>query len=131
VARARDTRLHCLMEEAAREDVADGFERYSQRAWRRVCAIVREELIRSGVEAARVEALLPRGASETRDLEGPDEELVLPGGDSAADMFAAKIRDNAKRYQQIEHAPDFANASLAELFAWSLARRIDSAGCRT
>jgi hypothetical protein len=78
VARARDTRLHCLIEEAAREDVADGFERYSQRAWRRVCAIVREELIRSGVEAARVEALLPRGASETRDLEGPDEELVLP-----------------------------------------------------
>jgi hypothetical protein len=38
-----------------------------------------------------------------------------------AGIFAAKIGDVARRYQG-GHEPDFANASLAELFAWCLAR---------
>jgi hypothetical protein len=126
--RARDTRLDRLIEDAASEDVAKNLDDCSQRAWRRVCAIVREELAPSGVEAARVGALSLREAGDTPELAGADKEFVLPGGDSAADMFAAKIRDSVKRREEDRSAPDFASASLAELFAWSLARRLDSTG---
>jgi Family of unknown function (DUF5681) len=115
--RARDTRLDRLIEGAAREDAAKNLDDCSQRAWRRVCAIVREELARSGVEAARVGALSLRKAGDTPELAGADEEYVLPGGDSAAEMFAAKIRDSVRRHEEHRSAPDFANASLAELFA--------------
>ncbi len=37
-------------------------------------------------------------------------------------MFAVRIGDTARRFQNGGGAPDFANASLAELFAWCLAR---------
>jgi hypothetical protein len=56
-----------------------------------------------------------------------DEEFDLAGGDSLASMFAAKIGDNAQRYED-GHEPDFAKASLAELFAWSLIRQTDETG---
>jgi hypothetical protein len=69
-----------------------------------------------------------REAGDTPELAGADEEFVLPGGDGAADMFAAKIRETVKRHDKDRSAPDFARASLAELFAWSLARRGDSTG---
>jgi hypothetical protein len=42
-------------------------------------------------------------------------------------MFAAKIGDMARRYQDGSE-PDFANASLAELFAWCLVRPVSVPG---
>jgi hypothetical protein len=42
-------------------------------------------------------------------------------------MFAAKIGDTARRYQDGSE-PDFANASLVELFAWGLARPVSVLG---
>ena len=42
-------------------------------------------------------------------------------------QVAAKIGGNARRYED-GHEPDFANASLAELFAWSLVRHTDETG---
>jgi hypothetical protein len=44
-----------------------------------------------------------------------------------AGKFAAKIGDMARRYQD-GSAPDFANASSAELFAWCLARPVHEPG---
>jgi len=44
-----------------------------------------------------------------------------------AGKFAAKIGDMARRYQD-GSAPDFANASSAELFAWCLARQVHEPG---
>lgn len=126
--RARDTRLDRLIDDAASEDVAKNLDHCTQRAWGKVCAIIREELARSGVEPARVAALALREAGDTPELVGADEEFVPPGSDSAADTFAAKIRDSVRRHQEDCSAPDFANASLAELFAWSLARRVESTG---
>ncbi len=126
--RARETRLDRLIEDAASEDVAKNLDHCTQRAWGKVCAIVREELARSGVEPARVAALSLREAGDTPELARADEEFVLPGGDGAADIFAAKIRDSVRRHQEDRSVPDFARASLAELFAWSLARRVDRTG---
>lgn len=126
--RAHDTRLGRLVEDAANKDAAKVLDRCTQRAWRTVCAIVRDELMQSGIDPAHVTALSLREPGDTPEPEGADEELILPGGDSAAEMFATKIGDNARRYAEDGHEPDFANASLAELFAWSLARRADAAG---
>ena len=126
--RALDTRLDRLIDEAASEDVAKNLDHCTQRARGKVCAIVREELARSGVDAARVAALALREAGGTPELARADEEFALPGGDGAAEMFAAKIRDSVRRHQEDRSAPDFARASLAELFAWSLARRVERTG---
>jgi hypothetical protein len=128
VTRAREARLDHLREDAANKDTAKGLERCTQRAWRTVCAIVRDELMRSGGDPAQVPALSLREAGDTPELGGADEEFVLPGDDSAAHMFAVKISDSVRRHQEDRRAPDFANASLAELFAWSLARRVDRTG---
>jgi hypothetical protein len=55
-------------------------------------------------------------------LDRADEEFELTGSDSLAGKFATRIADSARLYEDgLE--PDFANASLAELFAWSLAPR--------
>jgi hypothetical protein len=47
--------------------------------------------------------------------------------DGLAGMFAAKIGDMARRYQDGSE-PDFANASLAELFASGLVRPVSVPG---
>ncbi len=115
--RAREARLDRLTDDAASEDVGKSLDRCTQRAWGTVCAIVRDELTRSGVDPAHVGALSLREAGDTPELARADEEFVLSGDDGAADIFAAKIRDSVRRHQEDRSAPDFARASLAELFA--------------
>ena len=55
-----------------------------------------------------------------------DEELAVGDQDGLAGTFTVKIRDISRRFRD-GHEPDFASASLAELFAWCVARR-DSCG---
>jgi hypothetical protein len=124
VTRARDSRVARLEEAAANDAAVKGLDRCTPRAWRTVCAIVREELMRSGIDPARATALRLGEARDTPELGRADEEFEIPCGDSLAAKFATKIADNARRYED-GHEPDFGNASLAELFAWSLAPRAD------
>jgi hypothetical protein len=135
VARARETRLARLTAAAVRNESADTLNRSGQRAWLAVCAVVREGLAQAGIDPARVKALRQSEAVELRCAEAAPHSNPLPGDgvreqveeftasdhDSLAGIFAAKIGDVAQRYQD-EREPDFANASLAELFAWCLAR---------
>jgi len=57
----------------------------------------------------------------------PSEGFAAFDDDGSAGLFAAKMGDMARRYQDGSE-PDVTKASLAELFAWCLARpRISSA----
>jgi hypothetical protein len=106
--------------EAARADAAAGLDRRALGAWAAVCAFVRDGLVRGGIDPARASALslAPPSADEER---GEAEEFVIDDPDGLAGMFAEKIGELARRYQDGQ-ALNFANASLAELFAWCLAR---------
>ena len=127
MARARDNRLARLAADTANDDAAKDRDRCMPGAWRTVCTIVRDQLMQSGIDPAQVTALRLGEARDLPELGRADEEFDLPGGDSLASMFAAKIGGNARRYED-GHEPDFANASLAELFAWSLVRHTEKAG---
>jgi hypothetical protein len=130
VTRARENRLARLAEAAAKDDAAKSFERSTATAWGKVCAIVREELIRSGIDPAWVAALHLCEAHQALEAEPAREEFVEPGDDPLAAAFAAKIGNMARRYKD-GHEPNFAKASMAELFAWCLSRRAARAGCST
>ena len=56
-----------------------------------------------------------------------EEELAVGDHDGLAGIFAVKIGDIARRFRD-GHEPDFASASLAELFAWCVARRASCGG---
>jgi hypothetical protein len=58
---------------------------------------------------------------EEPELPGADEKSDVPRSDGLADVFFARLGDKAQRDQD-GHKLDFANASLAELFAWCLAQ---------
>jgi hypothetical protein len=140
VTRARDTRLARLTARGARADSAEAVDRCALRAWVAVRAVVNDGLAHAGIDPARARALrlaphpgplappsltLPRsrgregwGQSEPRE---PFEEIAASDSDGLASVFAAKIDDMTRRYQD-GSAPDFANASVAELFAWCLAQ---------
>jgi hypothetical protein len=60
------------------------------------------------------------------EVRRPEEELRVGDDDGLAGIFRLKIADIARRFRD-GHEPDFASASLAELFAWCVARR-DSCG---
>jgi hypothetical protein len=72
------------------------------------------------------------GLSDTPDCQGP-EDASHEGASGSADagslagVFAEKIGELARQYED-GHEPDFATASLSELFAWSLARRVKIRG---
>ena len=51
------------------------------------------------------------------------EEIAASDNDGLAGMFAAKIGDMARRYEDASE-PDLANSSWAELFAWCLVRPV-------
>jgi hypothetical protein len=51
------------------------------------------------------------------------EEVAASDNDGLAGMFAAKIGDMARRYEDASEL-DLANSSLAELFAWCLVRPV-------
>jgi hypothetical protein len=121
MARGRDTRLGRLAASAALADSAEGLDRCALRARAAVCALVGEALAEAGIDPARAPAmrLAPHPASGVRDQ---FDEFAASDDDGLAGIFAAKIGDIARRYED-ERKPDFGNASLAELFAWSLTLR--------
>jgi hypothetical protein len=132
--RARDTRLSRLAAERTRVDSTAGLDRTVLKAWKTVCDIVRNSLVQAGIDPARAAALQLGGsvahmtdlgeAPEVRRVEG---ELAVGDHDGLAGIFAEKIGDIARRFRD-GHEPDFALASLAELFAWCASRRGSCSG---
>jgi hypothetical protein len=129
----------------ARRDSNAGRDRCALSAWDAICAVVREGLVRAGVDPARARALrpapLPPGAAGRTDA--PDvatqsrtgrspgdepkeeaEEFAVEDAGGLAAMFAEKIGHLVRRYQD-GNEPDFAKVSLAELLAWCLTRPKD------
>lgn len=106
-----------------------------RRLWRAEAAIggvIREALAASGVDPASVACLALADQAQaalaaipdTADLERADREVLppVPMPDRAgADAFVAKIAAMARAAAGAP-PPDFARASFAELFAWSLAQ---------
>jgi hypothetical protein len=129
VTRGRDTRLTRLASPAARADSAELLDRCARRARLRVCAIVTDRLMRSGIDSATARAL--RRGEATREqgtladglsTRSPRDAATEPfDNDVLAGKFAAKIGDMARRYQDGSE-PDVGEVSLAELYAWCLAR---------
>jgi hypothetical protein len=131
--RVRDTRLARLAAERTLFDSTAGLDNCTLRAWKRVCDLVREGLVQAGVdpEGATAVQLGGMAAHMTDSADKPEvrrleEELAVGDHDGLAGIFTVKIRDIARRFRD-GHEPDFTSASLAELFAWCLARR-DSCG---
>ncbi len=129
--RVRDTRLSRLTAERTRFNSSIGLDCCTLRAWNTVCGLVRDGLVEAGIDPERATALqlggfaahLTDGELEGRRLEG---ELAVGDHDGLAGIFTVKIGEIARRFRD-GHEPDFASASLAELFAWCVARR-DSCG---
>jgi hypothetical protein len=129
--RVFDGRLSRLAAERTRFDSTMGLDRCTLRAWNSVCGLVRDGLVEAGIDPERAAALQLGGiAAHMTDhmLEGRclEEDLAVSDHDGLAGIFTVKIRDIARRFRD-GHEPDFASASLAELFAWCVARR-DSCG---
>ncbi len=127
--RVFDGRLARLAAERTRFDSTPGLDRCTLRAWNTVCDLVRDGLVRAGIDPENATALqLGRMAACMTDIAGTpelrclEEELMIGDHDGLAGIFAVKIRDIARRFHD-GHEPDFTSASLAELFAWCLARR--------
>ena len=126
-----DGRLARLAAERTRFNSAVGLDRSTLRAWNTVCDLVRDGLVQAGIDPESATALQFGGiaAHMTDDrLEGRrvEEQLAVGDHDGLADIFTVKIGEIARRFRD-GHQPDFASASLAELFAWCVARR-DSCG---
>ena len=131
--RVFDGRLARLAAERTRFDSTTGLDRCTLRAWNTVCDLVRDSLVRAGIDPENATALQLGGMAAcmtdnatTPELRRLEEELAIGDQDGLAGIFAVKIRDIARRFRD-GHEPDFTSASLAELFAWCVARR-DSCG---
>ena len=127
--RVRDGRLARLAAERTRFDSTTGLDNCTLRAWNRVCDLVREGLVEAGVDPEGATAVQLGGMAahmtdiaDTPELRRLEEELASGDHDGLAGIFAVKIRDIARRFRD-GHEPDFTSASLAELFAWCVARR--------
>ncbi len=127
--RVRDGRLARLAAERTRFDSTTGLDRCTPRAWNRVCDLVRDGLAQAGVDPERATAVQLGGMAahmtdiaDKPELPRPEEELPAGDDDGLAGIFRVKIGDIARRFRN-GHEPDFASASLAELFAWCVARR--------
>ena len=103
-------------------------------------AVIRSALARAGVDAARATRLCLADEAAASLVAIPDtRELQRADGNGAAaantndraqaDAFAPKILAQARGFAG-GHPPDFANASFAELFAWSLAQPATEYPCR-
>ena len=131
--RVFDGRLARLAAETTRFDSTIGLDRCTLRAWNTVCDLVRDSLVRAGIDPENATALQLGGMAAcmtdnatTPELRRLEEELAIGDHDGLAGIFAVKIRNIAWRFRD-GHEPDFTSASLAELFAWCVARR-DSCG---
>ena len=116
-----------------RFDSTTGLDRYTLRALNTVCDLVRDGLVRAGIDPENATALQFGGMATcmmdiapTPALRRLEVESAIGDHDGLAGIFALKIRDIARRFED-GHEPDFTSASLAELFAWCVARR-DSCG---
>ena len=125
-----------LTAEAVCAEAAEAVDRCAIRAWVAVCAVVNDGLAQAGINPARARALrlaphptpgtpaVAGGRPGALPASGAREHFEKVGAgdcDGLAGKFAAKIGEMARRHQD-GSAPDFANASSAELFAWCLAR---------
>jgi hypothetical protein len=127
--RARDARLARLAADRTRFDSTTGLDRCTLKAWNTVCDLVRDGLAQAGIDPESATAVQLGGMTaymtdiaETPELRRLDEGLATGDHDGLAGIFAVKMRDIARRFRD-GHEPDFTSASLAELFAWCLARR--------
>jgi hypothetical protein len=127
--RVRNARIARLSAESTRLDSTVGLDRCTLRAWNTVCDLVRDGLVRAGIDPENATALQLGGmavcmtdVATTPELRRLEEELAIGDHDGLAGIFAVKIRDIARRFRD-GHEPDFTSASLAELFAWCVARR--------
>jgi hypothetical protein len=132
--RAFDGRLVRLAAERTRFDSTTGLDNCTLRAWDRVCDLVRDGLVRAGIDPESATALqLGAIAAHITDIadkpeaRGREKESAIGDHDGLAGIFAVKIRDIARRFRD-GREPDFASASLAELFAWYVARRESCGG---
>ncbi len=107
--------------QAGRTASAEASARATLGAWAAVCAFIRESVAQAGIDPAQVGALRLAPPPDPLPDGEPQEEFVLCDGDGLASVFAEKIGQMARRYED-GHEPDFANASLAELFAWCISR---------
>jgi hypothetical protein len=118
--RVRDARIARLAAERTRFDSTTGLDNCTLRAWSRVCGLVRDGLVQAGIDPESATAVQLGGmAAHVTDIE---EDLAVGDQDGLAGIFREKIGDIARRFQD-GREPDFASASLAELFAWCVARR--------
>jgi hypothetical protein len=131
--RAFDGRLTRLAAERTRFDSTIGLDNCTLRAWSRVCDLVRDGLMQAGVDPESATAVQLGGmAAHMTDIADKsearcgEEELRVGDHDGLAGIFSVKIGDIARRFRD-GRDPNFASASLAELFAWCVARR-DSCG---
>jgi hypothetical protein len=127
--RARDARLARLAAERTRSDSTTGLDRCTLKAWNTVCDLVRDGLVQAGIDPESATAVqlgsmtaYMTDIADTPEVRRLDEGLATGDHDGLAGIFAVKMRDIARRFRD-EHEPDFTSASLAELFAWCLARR--------
>ncbi len=132
--RAFDGRLIRLAAERTRFDSTIGLDNCTLRAWNRVCDLVRDGLVQAGVDPESATALRLGGMAahmtdiaDKPEMRRSEEELAARDQDGLAGIFTAKIRDIGRRFRD-GHEPDFASASLAELFAWCVARRESCGG---
>jgi hypothetical protein len=127
--RVRDGRLARLAAERTRFDSTTGPDNCTLRAWNTVCDLVRDGLVQAGIDPESATAVQLGGMAahmtdiaDTPEARRPEEQLAVGDHDGLADIFTVKIGDIARRFRD-GHEPDFASASLAELFAWCVARR--------
>ena len=132
--RVFDARIARLAAERTRFDSTTGLDDCTLRAWNRVCDLVRDGLLRAGIDPESAIALQLGGMAahmtdiaDKPEVRRREEELAVGDRDGLAGIFAVKIRDIARRFRD-GHEPDFASASLAELFAWCVARRESCGG---
>lgn len=133
--RGREDRLERVVEDESRKRGATVAQADLFNAQAAVCAVVRRRLLKAGIDLAQVPALqLARAALGEPASSGATARAASPSIDTGADGlaadFAAKIGAIAQRYRGGKE-PDFANASLAELFAWSLAESAKSFAAST
>jgi hypothetical protein len=87
-------------------------------------AVIRSALARAGVDAAQATRLCvadEAAAALAACADDHDAAPVTAHDGTPDDAFAPKILAMTRRFTDGE-PPDFANASFAELFAWSLAQ---------
>jgi hypothetical protein len=127
--RAFDGRVARLAAERTRFDLTTGLDNCTLRAWNKVCGLVRDGLVQADIDPESATALQLGGMAahmtdiaDKPEVRRREEELAVGDQDGLAGIFRVKIGGIARRFRD-GHEPDFGSASLAELFAWCVARR--------